>query len=139
MKALVTLAIAAFASLADAKEPKPLILYRIGDVPVEMCQGDEFGVMLVNDGNEDAPSPRYILAILSTRTVIDTKDSELFKTLLKRIPKGSTVFEYVSCTVPRSWGLTDEHLSIFESAFKDSGLIISEVPRITCYCESVTK
>lgn len=139
MKALVILAIIALTSLANAKEPKPLIIYRIGDVPVEMRESDEFGVMLINDGGEDAPSPRYILAISSMRTVIDTKDFELFKTLLKRIPKGSTVFEYGSCTVPRSWGLTDKHFSIFEGAFTESGLAISKESRITCYCESITR
>lgn len=139
MKALVILAIIALTSLANAKEPKPLIIYRIGDVPVEMRESDEFGVMLINDGGEDAPSPRYILAISSMRTVVDTKDFELFKTLLKRIPKGSTVFEYGSCTVPRSWGLTDKHFSNFEKAFKESGLAISQESRITCYCESITR
>lgn len=124
---------------AHAKEPKPLILYRIGDVPVEMREGDKYGVLLVNDGWEEDPSPRYIVAIAETRTVVDTKDIELFKAIMKRIPKGSTVFEYGSCTVPRSWGLKDEHIKAYNDIFTELGVTVSEEPRITCYCESVAK
>ena len=124
---------------ANAKEPKPLVLYRIGEVPVEMRDGDKFGVMLVNDGWEEDPSPRYIVAIAETRTVVDTKDIDLFKAIIKRIPKGSTVFEYGSCTVPRYWGLKDEHFKAYNEVFSELGVTLSEEPRITCYCESVAK
>ena len=43
MRTLVTLvSIAAMLiSSVNAKEPKPIILYRIGDVPVEMRDGDK--------------------------------------------------------------------------------------------------
>lgn len=136
---LVILAAVVLTALAYAKEPKPLILYRIGNVPVEMRAGDAYGVMLINDGWEEDPGPRYILAIAKTRTVIDTKDLDLFKAVLKRIPKGSILFEYGSCTVPRSWGLKEEHLEAYNDTFKELGLVVSEEPRITCYCESVAK
>ena len=138
MLALATIASVLICS-ANAKEPKPLILYRIGDVPVEMREGDKYGVMLVNDGGEDDPSPRYIVAIARTRTVVDTKDVELFKAIVKRIPKGSRIFEYGSCTVPRSWGLKEEHFSAYKGVFPELGLVVSEEPRITCYCESAGK
>ncbi len=141
MKTLLTLtAITTILILsAIAKEAKPLILYRIGDVPVEMHEGDDYAVMLINDGGEEDPSPRYILAIAKTRTVIDTKDLELFTSLLKRIPKESTLYEYGSCTVPRSWSLTEAHLEAYNNTFKDLGLKISEDPRTTCYCDSLKK
>jgi len=141
MRTLLTLSsiAAILISSATAKEPKPLIFYRIGDVPVEMREGDKYGVMLVNDGWEEDPSPRYIIAIAATRTVVDTKDIELFKAIVKRIPKGSTVFEYGSCTVPRSWGLKEEHFNAYNEVFTELGLTVSEEPRTTCYCESVAK
>lgn len=124
---------------AHAKESKPLVLYRIGDVPVEMRNSDKYGVMLVNEGGEKDPSPRYIVAIAETRTVVDTKDIELFKAIIKRIPKGTTVFEYGSCTVPRYWGLKDEHFKAYNEVFSEFGVTVSEEQRITCYCESVAK
>ena len=126
-------------SWATAKEPMPLIVYRIGDVPVEMREGDEYGVMLVNDGWEEDPSPRYVVAIAKTRTVVDTKDLELFKSIVKRIPKGSTIFEYGSCTVPRSWGLTEDHFNTYYKVFIELGLTLSDEPRTTCYCDSLKK
>lgn len=130
------------ACLACAKEPEPLILYRIGDVPVEMLKGDEFGVMLINDGGgeeEEEPSPRYILALAGSRTVLDTKDLGLFRELLKRIPEGSVIFRYDSCSVPRAWGLNEKQISDFQDSFKKQGLSLSEDPRITCYCETPAK
>lgn len=136
---LVTLATILLTSWAIAKEPKPLIVYRIGDVPVEMREGDEYGVMLVNDGWEEYPSPRYIVAIAKTRTVVNTKDLDLFKSVVKRIPKGSTIFEYGSCTVPRSLGLTEDHFNAYNEVFSKFGLTVSDEPRITCYCESLKK
>lgn len=51
----------------NAKEAKSLIIYRIGKVPIEMREGDAYGIMLVNDGREEDPGPRYILAIAKTR------------------------------------------------------------------------
>lgn len=141
MKNLVTrtIIVIILLSAALAKEPKPLILYRIGDVPVEMLDGDEYGVMLVNDGGEEDPSPRYILAIAKTRTVVDTKDLDLFRSLLGEVPKGTTIFSYGSCTMPRSWGLKDEHFEAYDSVFKELGLTLAEEQRTTCYCRSVTK
>lgn len=94
----------------NAEELDLPVLYHIeGVVPVEMQAGDEYGVMLVNDGGEEDPSPRYIIAIAKTRTVVDTKDLDLFRAVLKRISEGATIFRYDSCTVPRSWGLRNEH------------------------------
>jgi hypothetical protein len=136
---IATLITILLTSWAIAKEPKPLIVYRIGDVPVEMREGDEYGVMLVNDGGEENSSPRYIVAIAKTRTVVDTKDLELFKAIMERIPKGSTIFEYGSCTVPRSWGLTENHFKTYNEIFSGLGLTLSDEPRTTCYCDSLKK
>ncbi|MFK7850550.1 MAG: hypothetical protein AB8D78_06185 [Akkermansiaceae bacterium] len=136
MKRLLILAAmtTALIPLLHAEKPKPLVLYRIGDVPVEMREGDTYGVMLVNEGGKKHPSPRYILAMAKTRTLVDTKDIEVFRAMVKRLPKGATVFEYDSCTVPRSWGLKDEQYIAYNKALKDAGLEISEETRRTCYC-----
>ena len=133
---VVLVALVALGASARGKELEPLVFYRIGEVPVEMRKGDDYVVMLVNDGWEEDPSPRYILAIAKTRTLIDTKDLELFKAMLKRIPKGSTLFAYGSCTVPRSWGLKKSDFEAYTSAFKELGLKISDDFRTTCYCDS---
>jgi hypothetical protein len=122
-----------------AMDSKPVVLFRIGDVPVELREGDKFAVMLVNDGGEDDPSPRYILALAESRTVLDTKDRSLFKSVLSKTPKGTTIFEYDSCTVPRSWGLKKSQIEAYKALFKELGLKVSEDPRITCYCESLGK
>lgn len=115
------------------------MFFRVGEVPVELHEGDKYAVMLVNDGGEDSPSPRYILALAESRTVLDTKDLNLFKSVLSKIPKGTTIFEYDSCTVPRSWGLKAAQFDAYTAIFKDLGLKVSEDRRITCYCESVAK
>lgn len=85
MRTLLILATIALTTLVDANEPKSLVLYHFGEIPVEMRRGDAYGVMLINDGWEEDPSPRYIRAIAKTRTVVDTKDIELSQTILRRI------------------------------------------------------
>lgn len=125
--------------LVFAKGQKAVVLFRIGEVPVELREGDKFAVMLVNDGGEEDPIPRYILALAESRTVLDTKDLSLFKSVLSKIPKGTTIFEYDSCSVPRSWGLEEAQIEAYTAVFKDLELTVSEDPRITCYCESLDK
>lgn len=115
-------------------EKKPLIIYRIvKDCPIILK--DEYGVMLLNDGWENNPSPRYIFARLSTRTILVTKDLAEFKHALSRLPKGTVIHSYGSCTVPRSHGLKQEHFDAYDAVFKKLKLKISEEPRITCYCK----
>ena len=120
-----------------AKNQKAVVLFRIGEVPLELREGDKYAVMLVNDGDENAPSPRFILALAESRTVLDTKDINLFKSVLSKIPKGNTIYEYDSCTVRRSYGLTAAQIGAYTAIFKELGLKVSEEPRITCYCESL--
>ena len=125
-------------SLQAEVKKKPLVLHHIvKDCPVVLQ--DEYGVMLLNDGWEKDPSPRYIFARLSTRTVLITKDLSEFQHALARIPKGTVIHEYGSCTVPRWHGLTDKHFESYNSVFKKLGLKISENSRITCYCKKVSK
>ena len=114
---------------------KALVIYRIGEARVPVVLRDEYAVMLINDGDREQPSPRYIFARLSTRTVLDTKDLSQFRHVLSRLPKGSTVFEYDSCTVRRAWGLTEGQVSNFEESLSDLGLLLGEDRHITCYCE----
>lgn len=142
MKKILTLAAVVIFVMSSAltKDPGPLVLYWIGTVPVEMRDGDEYGVMLVNDGGgEENPTPRYIFAVATSRTVVETNDLDLFRTLVGRVPKGTTIFSYGSCSMPRSWGLKEEHFEAFDNVFKDLGLILSGDQRITCYCDSVAK
>lgn len=96
---------------------------------------DRYGVLLVNDGDEKTPVPRYILGIQSSRTILDTRDRSEFARALQGIRKGSRVIRYDSCTVPRSYGLTGKQLADFEKMIRDADLIMPRnVARITCYC-----
>jgi hypothetical protein len=64
---------------------------------------DAYGVMLINTRDEN-PSPRFIIAIHKSRTLISTSDEKIAAQALKLIPKGSKVRWYDSCSVPRSHG-----------------------------------
>lgn len=121
---------------AFANSEKPLVLYNFNEVSIEMYADDTYGVLLVNDHFGEGASPRYILAISKTRTVLDTKDFALFKSVIKQLPKKVTVYEYSSCSVPRSWGLKSDQLDKFYELFEELGLTLSVKPRVTCYCPS---
>ena len=114
--------------------PEPLVLYHIGDVPVELREGDPCGIMLINDGTEEAPKPRYIVAIADGRTLLDTTDLDLFGAILETLPPGTEVYRYGSCSKPRSWGLTKEQFATYEGVLAEHEIIPAEKPRITCYC-----
>lgn len=145
MKALILALLCCCFSSAFAGETKPLgpgeplVLYRIVDkVPVKLKTGDRYGVMLINDGDREKPSPRYILAIAASRTVIDTKDLAVFEAALAKIPKGSVIYTYDSCIVPRSWGLSAGQRASYEALFIKHGLKHGAEERITCYCKAVS-
>lgn len=114
---------------------EPIVLYRLGEVPFELREGDRYGIMLVNRGGESAPRAEYILANRATRQVLRTEDFAAFKTELAKLPKGTKVARYDSCTVSRSWGLSEKELAAFETLLRQSGLSVDEDFRITCYCK----
>lgn len=118
---------------ADVK-PKPFEIFSITP-KCSVILKDEYGVMLVNDGWEKDPSPRYIFACLSKRTLLSTKDLATFKRVLAALPKGSVIHQYGSCTVPRSHGLKQEHFEAYSKVFEDLGLKLDEDLRLTCYCD----
>ncbi|MBN2704439.1 MAG: hypothetical protein JXR23_09540 [Pontiellaceae bacterium] len=135
LQIMITIIALMLSSRLCADTSDELIIYRLaGDVPVKLMYDDQFAVMLVNDGNEQVPIPRYILAIKNSRTVIDTTDIGLFKMVLSTIPKGSVIFEYDKCTVTGSWGLTAKQYQLYYDLFEDAGLSLDEERRITCNC-----
>lgn len=99
---------------------------------------DDYGAMLINTGSPDKPIPRYILAIRGSRTLVDTRSIEMFRVGLSQIKKGSQVFIYDSCSVPRWAGLSDKQKNDFSDAIKEAGLIVPEnqPERFTCYCDA---
>lgn len=114
------------------------VIYRIIDkVPVVLQ--DEYGVMLINDCSIEIPVPRYILAIRSVRTLIDSRNIDEFKKGLSAVPAEEVVHEYISCSVSRSFGLQQEHIDEFHSLFEEFRLELSDQPRITCYCDAAVK
>lgn len=138
MRSTIILTLLLIPALLGAGD-KPLALFTImpgADVVLQ----DEYGVMLVNDGNENKPVPRYILAIRKSCTLVDTRDIEVFRAALGKVPKGTKMNQYDSCTVPRSWGLSDAEIKAFERAITRTGLSVSnEDRRITCYCDAIKK
>ena len=112
---------------------EPFVIFRIGEVPVKLR--DDYGVMLINAGNETRPSPRFLIAMNRGRTLMETADLAIAAQALKLIPKGSSIRWYDSCSVPRSWGLPDNLREDLEAAIKRAGLKLLEDPDITCYCE----
>ena len=95
---------------------------------------DEYGVVLANEGGEEAPSPRYILARQSTKEITNTTDFAEFVAALAKVPRGSTVGRYETCSVPREWGLPDAIIVQFEAALKDRNLVVVTDDRSVCYC-----
>lgn len=101
--------------------------------PVSL-RSDDFGVVLYNDGLEDAPVARYILAFQKTREIVHTDDFAAFKLALSRVPRGSTIGRYDTCSVPRSYGLPESVVTDFQQALTDAGLRVETEARLVCYC-----
>jgi hypothetical protein len=95
---------------------------------------DDFGVVLYNSGSEDSPIPRYIIAFQGTREIVHTGDFEAFKHALSRVPKGSIVGRYDTCSVPRAYGLPSSVVMQFEQSLTDAGLKVEDDARGVCYC-----
>ena len=95
---------------------------------------DAYGVVLYNDGNEANPHARYIFASQSPREIVNTDDLAVFKQALAKVPRGSKVGRYDTCTMPRSYGLPEQIISRFYQALTKAGLKEEEETRRVCYC-----
>jgi len=119
-------------STKAAKEP--FVIYFITkNCPVVL--EDEVGVMLINTGWEENPSPKYIIALSKGRTLLGTTDAKVADQALRLIPRGTKVRWYDSCSIPRSYGLPDSVRKDFLAAIRKAGLTMYEDDNITCYCE----
>jgi hypothetical protein len=129
---------------------RPAVVFKVGDVDADgrlifwqidafdhmepFTLKDDYGVILANEGGEEAPSPRYILAQQSTKEITNTTDFSIFVAALAKVPRGSTVGRYDTCSVPRAWGLPIAVIDKFEAALKDRNLVIVSDERGVCYC-----
>lgn len=95
---------------------------------------EDCGVILLNDGEETKPVPRYILAVHSTGKITDTLDFQTFERELRFVPRGSTIGRYDTCSVPRCYGLTETQIAAFDRLLKDTGLAEEPVSHTVCYC-----
>ncbi len=95
---------------------------------------DEYGVILANSGEEEAPTPRYILACNSTKVIVDTNDFNVFLAAVNKIPRNSTIGRYDKCSSPWAYGLSKDVCDRFEKALTDRGLIIETESRGACCC-----
>jgi hypothetical protein len=95
---------------------------------------DAYGVVLYNDGSEAKPQARYIFASQRTREIVNTDDLTVFKQALAKVPRGTKVGCYDTCTMPRSYGLPQQIISRFYQALTKAGLTLEEETRRVCYC-----
>lgn len=117
------------------REPKGLVLHWAYDrIPIELR--DEYGAILINDGDEQHPRARFVFGCRKDRRLVSTYDLPTFIKALKRIPRGSIVHRHDSCQVSRSNGLPESAYARFEAAFKQAGLKLTEENRIECVCEA---
>jgi len=117
-------------------EEDPIVLYRMGGDEYALSDGDEVGVTLINDDWDKSSSPRYIIAIRKSRSVIDTKDLNLFKSILKTLRNDVVVYEYGTCLVPQWYGINEKDMKAYHDAFKEVGVKVAETPRMWCYCKT---
>ena len=123
----------------DRAEDEPLVLYRTGGTEVRFMAGDGFGVMLLNEGGGTGKSqPRFILVIEGSRTVVDTRDPEVFEAVLRRIPRGAVVHAYATCGLP-TFGIDEAVQARYLKAFRELGLATPPETRITCICGDCVK
>ena len=137
--------------VAPLRPPSPsAVVFKVGDVDADgrlifwqidafdhmepFILKDEYGVVLANEGGEEAPSPRYILAQQRNKEITNTTDFAVFVAALTKVPRGSTVGRYDKCSVPSAWGLPDAVIDQFESALRDRNLAVVTEGRGVCYC-----
>ena len=96
-----------------------------------VLKGD-YGVVLYNAGSDSEPIACFVVAMQATRTIIHTTDYQIFKDAIARIPRGSTVANFHTCSMPMSHGLLDEDINKFESVLSGAELIITDEE--VCYC-----
>lgn len=95
---------------------------------------EDCGVLLLNEGNESAPVPRYILAVQATGKILDTMSFEIFQQELTALPTGGTIGRYETCSMPRCYGLTEVQMHDFLQAIQRGGGTAKPVEHTVCYC-----
>lgn len=94
----------------------------------------EYGALLINEGTESNPSPRYVLGCQSSKEIVDTTDLAEFGRMLRKLPQGARIMRYESCSVPRAFGLSAAQVGKFEQSFSEAGLLLEWAPYTPCYC-----
>ena len=92
----------------------------------------DFGVLLYNAGNGSKPVAGYVLAIQATRTIVHTTDFQTFRDTLAKVPRGSSIARYETCSVPRAYGLPEKQVSKFLEALSEAALQVKG--ESVCYC-----
>jgi hypothetical protein len=151
MRLIVLAAILLFAG-CGAKTAAPQATFKIGDLddkgrlifwsmdagdhvePFTLRDNDHYGVVLYNSRMDGQPDARYIVAFQGSREIVHTDDFVVFKAALARIPRGSVIGRYDTCTLRRAYGLPDSIKSQFEKALGGAGLRVEEDARTVCYC-----
>jgi len=89
----------------------------------------EYGMMVFcNKWAEGPPWVRYELYIQESRKIIRTTSLERFKRDLSKLPEGSILDWYNTCTVSTCYGLPVEITTEIEEACKQSGVMLRRGP-----------
>ncbi len=129
------------ATLSGDEAPR-IVLHAVKIVHAEAYRAlileDDYGFVVINDGTEAAPRPRYILGSQREGTVIHYTDRKKFLQAVGGIPTGATLREYTTCLAPLRWGLTLEQRVDRDvpAIAKERGLKFTAAPKTHCTCES---
>ena len=101
-------------------------------VPIPL--GTDYAFLVMNDGDEDHPSPRVAVGLRSERQVIACRSIADFEAALRRIPAGATLHRQDRCLRPASTGLDTGFLEGVEQALARSGVRVAPDTVVTCVC-----
>ena len=101
-------------------------------IPIPL--GSDHGFLVMNDGDEEHPSPLVAVGFRHRSKVITCRSIPEFEAALRDIPAGSTLHRHDRCLRPASTGLSDAFLEGVEQALARSGIPVAPDPVITCLC-----
>ena len=112
---------------ADGK----LILYVEGVTPILL--DSEFGLMVFNEGDAEAPKPRLEVAVRADSKIYTFYTVPEFATFLDRLPPGSKLHLYDRCTTSTAYKLPKAIWREVRVTCSRRKIILAK-PHITCIC-----
>lgn len=134
------LCVFAFAGTGEKRdEPQKVVLHSItrtgaGASAAELILKDDYGFVLLNAGDVKNPVLKIIFGSKKDNRVEVAATWPEAEKIIAKIPAGSLIFEYDTCTMPRSYGLPEETREKLSALFAGAKIKVSHEKRLTCYC-----